>query len=222
MKNRYGKNLRDFNQHILQLTPANETLRLVVAYEFAKLHTSKKRTLEIGCGEGDSAKYLLENSKANIDLLDSSPEMVALCKKALRNFSQRTTYICEDALTYLEKSSPYDLIFSEWTIHNFSWQEKRELLYAIYNNLKPGGSFILMDKVYQDKNARQSLDVQLKRFSYLPKKVAQAIIAHEEQDFQVEFRMSQKQFLSELKKVGFTSVTLIDRVERDVVIVAEK
>lgn len=222
MKNRYDKELRDSNQQILKLSPASETSRLIVSFEFNKVYRPGKKTLELGSGEGDSAKYILENSKADLDLLDISPEMISLSKKNLKHFSTRTTYICDDALDYLSKSKAYDIIFSEWTIHNFSWKDKEKLLSAIFKNLKPKGWFIFMDKVYPDKGGKELLDMQLKRYEYLSKKAAKEIIAHEKQDYTDEFRMNEKQFISALKKAGFKSPKIIDRVERDVVIVAQK
>jgi ubiquinone/menaquinone biosynthesis C-methylase UbiE len=222
MKNRYEKNLRDHNQEILKLSPAGETSRLIVTFEFNKIYRAGKKTLEIGCGEGDSARYLLEKSEANLDLLDVSPEMIALSKKNLKSFSKRIRYVCEDALVYLEKSEAYDIIFSEWTVHNFTWPDKQKLLESIHENLKPKGWFIFMDKVYPDKGGKELLDKQLKRYEYLPRKVAKDIINHEKQDYLEEFRMNEKQFISALKKAGFKSPIIIDRVERDLVIIAQK
>ena len=222
MKNRYGKELRDSNQLILELSPANQTLRTIVALEFNKIYRSGRKTLEIGCGEGDSAAYILHSSTAELDMLDASPEMISISKKRLKQYAKRTSYICEDALTYLERSSSYDIIFSEWTIHNFTWSDKRALFAAIYGNLKPRGWFIFMDKVYPKRGARELLEIQLKRYNYLPRKATCEIIAHEKQDYLDEYRMDQKQFIAALKKAGFTSPMIIDRVERDIVVIAKK
>ncbi len=222
MENRYDKKLRQNNQQIIALSPANQTLRLITAKEVAKAYHSKDRVLEIGCGEGDSARYVLEYSKASLDLLDVSKEMISLSKKNLKKFSHRIKYACEDALAYLKRAESYNIIFSEWTIHNFKWDEKLALLESIYKNLAPGGIFILMDKVYPGKEDHQLLIKQLNRYIYLDPEVAQEITAHEKQDYSKDYRIDEKRLLSLLKKIGFRNSRIADRVERDVVIIASK
>ena len=79
-----------------------------------------------------------------------------------------------------------------------------------------------MDKVYEDADKSQALDEVLKRFAYLPPKIAEAIIEHEKQDFTDEYRIDESPFLEELPSIGFTNVSIIDRVECNVVIGATK
>lgn len=222
MQNRYEEELRRNNQAILKLSPANDTLRFIVAQEFNKVYSAGKKTLEIGCGEGDSARYILENSDATLDLLDISPEMIEESRKNLSQYSERIKYICEDGLSYLERSNPYDIIYSEWTIHNFKWEDKEKLLSAIYNNLAPGGWFIFMDKVYPDIGGGDLLNLQLNRYKYLTEQGCKEISDHEKQDYLDEFRMNETQFLEAVKKAGFTSPAIIDRVERDLIVIAQK
>lgn len=222
MKNRYEKELRDSNQQILELSPAGETLRLIVAFEFNKIYQKGMCTLEVGCGEGDSAEYILKHSIAELDLLDTSREMITASKKRLKNFAKRISFICADALEYVERAAPYDIIFSEWTIHNFLWKDKERLFSAIHNNLQPKGWFIFMDKVYPDTGGKKMLDQQLKRYTYLPSKAGKEITEHEQQDYLAEYRMNEKQFIRALKKAGFRSPQIIDRVERDIVVIAQK
>lgn len=222
MENRYKEDLRKNNQEILKLSPANDILRFIVAKEFNKLYSTGKRTLEIGCGEGDSAKHILENSNANLDLLDISSEMLEASKKNLAQYSSRIHYICEDGLLYLERIEPYDIIYSEWTIHNFKWEDKENLLAAIYKNLNPNGWFIFMDKVYPDEGGEELLALQLNRYRYLSEENCKNITDHEKQDYLDEFRMNETRCFDALKKAGFVSLVLVDRVERDVVILAQK
>lgn len=222
MKNRYTKILLRQNKEIIMLSPANQALRLVVAFELNKIYSKRKRVLEVGCGEGDSAKYVLERSKASLDLLDVSKDMIKSCKKNLKQFSSRITYVCEDAQDYLLKAKPYNIIFSEWTIHNFVRKDQRNLFETIYNNLVPGGTFILMDKVYPDVGGKKLFETQIKRYVYLPENTAEEITAHERQDFSNQYRIDERALIADLKRIGFSSVTIKDRVERDVVLIARK
>ena len=226
MENRYADILRDYNQKILELIPANSTLRIVTALELKKaLRTKRDKILEIGVGEANSTTYLLElNPGIKIDVLDASKEMIAVAKKRLPH--GRVNFIVEDGLDYLNNyPGLYDCIVSEWTIHNFKWEEKMTLLKAIFAKLAYGGKLILMEKIYPDdeKLGRYLFDLQNKRFSnYLPKEAGDAIVEHEIQDFSEEYRMSTSQTIKVLKDIGFSRVKITDRVEREVVLVAEK
>lgn len=203
------------------MCPASPTLRTILAMEFKRLYRKGGRVLEIGCGEGDSAEPVLRYTNAAMDLLDESPEMVRLAKKRLQKFQKRVKFIREDGLNYLLKSAPYDLILSSWTIHNFKWKEKVALFQTIHRKLKPGGAFILMDKVYPEHDKKELLNLQLRRYQYLSRQGCSEIIAHEKIDFKKPYRMDENQLMSTLKKIGFR-VRIADRVERDAVIVATK
>ncbi|MFA6018355.1 MAG: class I SAM-dependent methyltransferase [Patescibacteria group bacterium] len=222
MKNRYTGNLRDNDRTIHELAPAALTSRIIAAYEVKKVIHEGSRVLDLGCGGGNSAKPVLEMTDIDMDLLDVSQEMIDEAREYLSEFSDRTNYICQDALEYLRSSEPYDVILSEWTIHNFSWSEKRELFEAIYGALHDGGTFILMDKVYPENGGEEMLEKQLKRYTYLDPEVARGITEHERQDYLPEHRMDEPALIDVLREVGFKNITLADRVERDVVLVASK
>lgn len=222
MRNRYKDALQTYNRHILELCGANPYLFYVCAYELSARYKKGHRVLEIGCGEGHSAEHLLKRTDFSLDLLDVSAEMLASCKKRLRAFGQRTAYIHADALRYLSNAPSYDVIFSAWTVHNFPQQERRQLLGAIFSNLNAGGTFMLMDKVYPPGNRRTLLQTQNARYRYLPEVARRAVVAHEKKDATDRYRIDEKPFVSTLKRIGFRNIRIHDRVEREVVLTAEK
>ncbi|MBL8031545.1 MAG: class I SAM-dependent methyltransferase [Candidatus Doudnabacteria bacterium] len=222
MKNRYDNILRTHNAEILTLTPANQVLHTVVAYNFAKLYRKGNSVLEIGCGEGDSTLPLLSLSQAELTALDVSPDMIRICKNNLRAYKSRVQYICDDALNFLKHGRSYDIIISSWTIHNFTWSQKKLLFKAICNALPSNGKFLLMDKIYLDKKEKVQYQEQIERYKLLPRQIAKAIIAHEVTDFSLRYRMSEKQTLQELRAAGFKKVKIADRVTRDAFLIAFK
>lgn len=225
LNNRYADPiLREYEEKISGLLPAKEILQKVVAAEIKTNYKTGQRILEIGAGQGDSAKPVLESSDVSLDLLDVSPEMIEKAKMKLEGFGKRANFICEDGLLYLTRCDPYDTIFSELTVHNFDREQKRHLLSAIHDKLKSDGTFILMDKIYPDKGAQELHDRQMKRYQdNLPPNVAKAIIAHEDEDFYSDdYRAQETDFLAVMRGVGFNSIRIIERIERDVVILASK
>ncbi len=223
MENRYGTQLRDSIKEIRALVPASETLGFVMAFEFQKLYRKGDKVLEIGCGKGDSARLLLHYTQAKLDLLDISPQMILSCKKNLSEYKKRIHYICADALLYLRKSEPYNIILSSWTIHNFSKKEQKDLLMAMYAKLTTGGSVMFMEKVYPNKSAVKLLDEQqFKRYKYLSPDICREVTTHDKNDTSDKFRMDERPLMKMLKDVGFHRVSIVDRVERDIVVIARK
>jgi ubiquinone/menaquinone biosynthesis C-methylase UbiE len=223
MKNRYDNLLLTHNQDILDLCPYNPILFIEGAKEIERVYREGARVLEIGSGEGDSALPLLARTSISLDLLDISEEMNTLAAKKLAQYKDRTHFICEDANEYLKRSAAYDIIFAAWTIHNFNQSDKHELLKSVYTNLNVGGIFILMDKVYPMEGRAELLVHQNERYTrYLLPEVVPVIIAHELEDASDEYRMDEVPFLAQLSAIGFSSVTITDRIERDVIIVAQK
>jgi len=226
-QNRYDNNLREGNQLIIDLTPANYVLRIELAIELKnQIQKKNLKILEIGTGEGDLTKYILKhNPSITIDCLDVSQEMLDSAKVFLAEYASRINFICADALNFLSKNeSKYDLIVTAWTIHNFTWEDKLPTFNKIYSSLNPNGKFLLMDKVYPDNEdeSKKLLETQLKRFRYLSKDLEKDIVAHEKQDLLDEYRMNESRTLNLLKEIGFTKVEILDRVERDILLLAEK
>ncbi|MFZ5955486.1 MAG: class I SAM-dependent methyltransferase [Nanoarchaeota archaeon] len=227
MKNRYDDKLRKGNQLIIKLTPANQTLRIILALEIQKAFLKNKnlQVLELGCGEGDALNYILEfNSNLKVDALDISQEMIKISKGNLQKYKENLNFICKDALEYLKESKTYDLVTASWTLHNFNWKNKIELLKNIFEKLNHGGSLMIMDKIYTNdsKINKKLFEKQNKRYEYLDEELSKEIVSHEKQDYSDDFIMTENQIIQCLKHIGFSKIRIIDRIERDVVLIGEK
>lgn len=226
MKNRYDGSLREHDLEIDCLVPSNGYLRAVLALEFKKLYRPGMNILELGCGIGLSAEPILQYTGASMTLLDVSPEMIAMCRGNLAQYEDRLQYVEKDACVYLNASEQTDIIHSSWVIHNFTWTEKMQLFQAIYRNLKDSGTFMTMDKIYPNGNPNQRvalLDQQIQRFQrYLAPKIAEKIARHEEVDYGSDYRMDEAPTINSLREIGFRSVRVVERLERDVVLIAHK
>ncbi len=227
MENRYNPKLITGNQEIMKFHP-HHVLREIIAAEIKKSvnEMNNPKIIDLGCGEGDSTFPILEaNPKISIEALDLSPEMIKISKEVLKKFKKRVKFIVEDGATYIKSQNQnYDIITSSWTIHNLKQDQKEQLLKDIYNKLKEGGKFILMDKIYFGNLEIQNkmLDHQKARYRYLHEKLREEISSHEDQDFTDDYKQTEENFVEMLKKAGFKNIKFLDRVERDVVLVVEK
>lgn len=222
MRNRYHDLLQRYHSEILAVCPYYPALLTVAAAEFARLWKPGYSVLELGCGEGHTALPLLKATEARVALLDVSGLMIVRCQDALRQFNQRTQFIQADAYDYLRRARSHRIIYTGWTLHNFTQKARERLLRTIHANLTPGGTFMLMDKVYPGSGTSTLLERQLARYRYLPPDVRRAIVAHEREDARDTYRMDERPLRELLKRVGFVDITVHDRVERDIVLTARK
>lgn len=225
--NRYGEELRKYDRFIIDMVPSNKTLKLVLALELREITKGQNnlKVLEIGCGEGELTKDVLYyNKNIKLDALDISDEMISVSRNNVKEYSDRINFICEDVFVFLKKNVKYDVIFTSWTIHNFTKTEQKHILELIFNALNENGVFLIMDKFYPDDKSVQEdlLQNQLQRYKYMDDNSRKSVYEHEQQDFSDEYKLEESAGLKILKNIGFKDISLIDRVERDVVIVAKK
>ena len=226
-QNRYDDILREYNQDIINLWPANQTMRIELALEIKKILEEKPdlKILEIWVWEWNLTKYLLQyNPYLKLDCLDISSEMLDSAKQNL--WEQNINFIQGDTCEYLDKQEtrPYWIIVSAWTIHNFPKKDQKRIFEKIYDKLQDWGVMIIMDKIYTGDD---HWDVYLawlqnKRYRYLPSLVHQAIVDHESQDIDPEYRMEETQTKEILKEIWFSDIDIMDRIERDVLLIAIK
>ncbi len=231
VKNRYNGILKRYNKDIAALT-ANDTLKRVVAWylQTCLWKWSTERVLELGCWEGEMTKHLLDmNKEILIDALDVSPSMIATIKKNLILHHERIQFLCKDIIAWLQDSQWYKYILESQVIHNFPQADKERVFQAIYDSLLPWGKMIITDKIYPNslKNEKlrwaNMLRHQQNRYDIgLSSWVAEAIYQHELQDFSDDYRMEEHATKDMLADIWFRDIDIIDRLERDVVLVAGK
>ena len=106
-----------------------------------KYHLDQEKMLEIGCGEGRDAKYLL-NKNYNILATDISQEAINYCKK--NDIIHKNNYKVLDVLSDNSKDK-YGFIYSVACLHMLVLDEDRNKYYKyIYNHLEDNGYSLIL------------------------------------------------------------------------------
>ena len=106
-----------------------------------KYHLDREKMLEIGCGEGRDAKYLL-NKNYNILATDISQEAINYCKK--NDIIHKNNYKVLDVLSDNSKDK-YGFIYSVACLHMLVLDEDRNNYYKyIYNHLEDNGYSLIL------------------------------------------------------------------------------
>ena len=109
------------------------------------------KVLEVGCGTGLSTRAFLDaRADITIEAMDNAPTMLDQAKVNLSEeiASGRFTLHLNDALAHLEKlpSASFDVVISNYAIHNFLHDYRGRVIPEIYRVLKAGGTFINGDR----------------------------------------------------------------------------
>lgn len=155
----YEKRYKQIHSQNYLWSTTKETPDVIKIIKNEKI-THNDKILEIGCGEGRDAIFLLNN---NFDVLalDYSNAAIEKCKELSKhkydnNFRQFD--IISDEL-----DEKFDFIYAISVIHMFLYQKHRDKFYSfIYNHLKPNGSALIVsmgdgEKVYES-DARKAFE----------------------------------------------------------------
>ena len=115
----HKENLRWFDDN-----PSNIVLQIMEKYSVGK----QDRILEIGCGEGRDARFLLKNGY-RVLATDVSPAAVACCRQ--QDPEHENSYACLDCLNDTGTDT-YDFIYAVAVIHMLVPQEDRDGFYRFY------------------------------------------------------------------------------------------
>lgn len=98
--------------------------------------------LDLGCGEGRDAIYLL-NKGYNIEAVDYSSEAIKTCEKMVNDKFKNRFFKLDIFNNNFNKK--YDFIYSVCVLHMFVLQEHRDKFFKfIYNHLKDNGKALII------------------------------------------------------------------------------
>jgi tRNA (cmo5U34)-methyltransferase len=127
-----------------------DILLTLLASEYRK-HTT---ILDIGMGSGIVEEAIFQRiPHAYVVGLDSSRAMLELAYERLAGYEGQYEVVVHD-LTQLETldlpDEDYSVVISVQTVHNVEDEHKRRIFKLAYDVLKPGGLFLLLDRIAMD------------------------------------------------------------------------
>ena len=109
-----------------------------------------KKVLEIGCGIGRWAKYLMEKEPTiQYTGIDVSPKMVDIAKKRVP--SANFLNISGDNLIFQDES--FDLVFSITVLHHIPYEKQLKAIREICRVTKRGGHIVIIEDIKQPRNS---------------------------------------------------------------------
>jgi spermidine synthase len=104
-----------------------------------------RRVLILGEGDGRTLERLLKLApEARFDVVEISPEMIALARYRVRN-SARVDFHCRDARGAIWPRASYDAIVTHFFLDCFTEEEARDLIRRLAAALKTDGSWLISE-----------------------------------------------------------------------------
>ncbi len=106
-----------------------------------------KKVLEIGCGNGYTAKTIIQKKKINLTSIDFSEDLIKVAKKqVIDNAKGRIVFDIGDALNLDFPKELFDVVFTERCLINLlTWENQKKALSEIRRVLRKGGTFIMLE-----------------------------------------------------------------------------
>jgi len=130
----------EYDETLGKLKRHHDLLDLVVASSKVK---PGDQVLDIGCGTGLLSLKFLKKADCTITGIDSSPKMLTICKKKIKQLGLNGKINCRlvDAEQMDFPDNTFDIIASTVALHHV--QNKIPVIKRINRILKPGGRFVL-------------------------------------------------------------------------------
>ena len=196
---------------------------------------SVRRILELGCGDGELTKLVLDYQKyqkASIVAVDNEPLMIQKIQQRFNQFQDNEilSIIQADILSFLKmcSSESFDFIISGFTLHNMLASYRFDVLKEVYRVLRSGGKLLDADKIAQRGGSHtQARERQINRFievlgSAKRWDLLEKTILHYMTDDEPNRIRYEDEATVELLKIGFKDVKLLNRQDMDAIIVALK
>ena len=117
---------------------------------------------DLGCSTGTTLKVLskgLESLDVKLVGLDQSPPMIAKAKEKCSSCHHGPDFYCQDVLTFpLEECG---LVIMNYTLQFVPRHQRAELVQRIHQSLRPGGMFVLTEKIESPDRGVQNLQTNL-------------------------------------------------------------
>ena len=127
--------------HNMGLSWSLDTNTKIIKDMIIKYHLENEKILEIGCGEGRDARYLLKNNY-NLLAVDVSQEAINYCQKYDIKYKEkyRVLDVLKDSL-----QDKYGFIYSVACLHMLVLDDDRNKFYNfIYNHLEDNGYALIL------------------------------------------------------------------------------
>ncbi|XP_073239474.1 uncharacterized protein [Porites lutea] len=167
-----------------------ETTKEIVAMLSLK---QGQKVLDVGCGIGGGAFYMVKNFNVEVLGVDLSTNMIDIGKQRAKEFEDdKVEFVVADITTADFKPESFDVIYSRDTILHI--EDKKSLFANFFKWLKPGGELLITDYCRGSNELSEAMKVYVAKRHY--------------------HLLTPADYGKLLEKVGFGNVKAVDNTAR--------
>ena len=150
-----------FDDMVSRSIPFYGEIRKIILDILSKSFEEGDRIYDLGCSTGNTlssiSKFLGER-KSNLIGIDNSSSMLSVCEKKFKDQGITNIELINGDLENIEFQTSGSIIMN-YTLQFINPLKRLELLQKIYRSLRPGGIFILSEKIKVENSEIDSLCV---------------------------------------------------------------
>lgn len=132
---------KNYWKNIYSKQSEDERPSLFALYVTENIGVEGKTLIELGCGNGRDA-ICFANANANMVVaVDQCENIIELLQHRYQQVGN-LDFQCRD-FTCMEDGTPYDIIYSRFTLHSISQEQQHDVIQWAYRNLKDGGKLCI-------------------------------------------------------------------------------
>jgi len=119
--------------------------------------------MDLGCSTGTTILKINQAIHKNIEFIaiDDSAEMIEICKKNLENINTNFVNQNIESLDFFDIKKPLSLVTSLYCLQFLNVEYRKEIIRKIYQKLRLGGAFILVEKVRSENSFFNEMMIDL-------------------------------------------------------------
>lgn len=185
--------IENFDEHIHQSIPNYDTLHGAIV-SMAPYFLNNEALVDIGCSTGKLLEAISYSSGQKIGIDNS---------RLIPETKDDITYIQADLETY-DDYPVMDLALSVFTLQFLDRKIRKQVVQRIYDNLTPGGAFIVAEKVYAETGREQEI-FNFSHYDYKLQNFTPQQILKKERDLRAMLKPDTRQEnLDRAYEVGFS------------------
>ncbi len=198
-----------FDTYFYRVMPRYEELLAALVESLPFDASDPISVVDLGCGTGNLTRAVTGAfPEASVLCIDVAENMLAMARGKLGG-NDRITFMQGDVRT-TPLPGPYNAVVSSMVLHHVDITEKPALYRRLYNALRPGGVFFVIDLLRSDNSHLQHLYLEkwkeFMRQSELPEEtIAEQVILHRQEDRPA----TMEEELAVLGEAGFSPVDIV-------------
>ncbi len=132
-------------------------------FHILKAERKKIKVLDLGCGGGNNAKFLVENG-FNVYGIDGSKSAIKICKERFSKWGLSGNFIKGDFLNLPYKDNFFNLVVDRESLYANKFEDIRNIIKDIFNKLKKNGLFVSF--IYNFSHPDKALGKEMERGTF--------------------------------------------------------